>query len=106
MRADVQTVWQLRGWEQSDKADSNDSVQLSRVDGDKAPKWKDVHYKQDGKHRLGYNPATETREVSQEDFEAVRASGKGKQKDNGKHFERHGGDRAILRRQHKLMAKL
>ena len=70
---------------------------MSRADGKGVPEWKEIEHKQDGKHRLGYNPATETRDVSQEDFEAVIASGnKDKGSDNHTQFQRKGGDRAAL----------
>ncbi len=70
---------------------------MSRADAKAIPEWKEVEHKQDGKHRLGSNPATETREVSQEDFEAVRASGKRHNEANDRtQFDRVGGDRAAL----------
>jgi hypothetical protein len=70
---------------------------LSRADAKAIPEWKEVEHKQDGKHRLGYNPATETRDISQEDFEAARASGKRHKEANDlTQFIRKGGDRAAL----------
>jgi hypothetical protein len=73
--------------------------ELSRADKDSIPQWKEVEHRQDGKHRLGYNPATETKEISREDFEAVRASGKASGEVKGlDQFPRKGGDRAALAR--------
>ncbi|KIV86036.1 hypothetical protein PV11_01677 [Exophiala sideris] len=103
-----QTVWSLRGWtDTGGKAaksafsyqSSTTTFELSRADSKSIPEWKDVQYKQDGKHRLGYNPATEDREISYEDFEAVCAVRKrnSTQKD-WNHFRRKGGDRAALAR--------
>ena len=72
---------------------------LSRVDGKDIPKWKDVEHMPDGKHRLRYNPAAETKEISQEDFDSVRASGKRKTEAAKRNrFKRRGGDRAALAR--------
>jgi hypothetical protein len=72
---------------------------LSRADKNSVPQWKDVEHRQDGKHRLGYNPAAETKEISREDFEAVRASGDTSSKvDDLERFSRKGGDRAALAR--------
>ncbi|KIW59476.1 hypothetical protein PV05_03923 [Exophiala xenobiotica] len=72
-------------------------VELSRADARAVPNWKDVELKQEGKHRLGYNPATGYREISQEDFETVRASGKAYNTGtNSIRFRRKGGNRAAL----------
>ena len=72
---------------------------MSRADAKNVPEWKEVEHKQDGKHRLGYNPASETREVSQEDFDGVRASGPPSGRTEKWHsFKRKGGDRAALAR--------
>lgn len=100
-------VWDLRGWSDSKegsgkkgqslyKDKSNRSFELKRSDAKDIPKWKEVEHRQDGKHRLGYNPAKKTKEISQEDFEAVRADGKKKGKGDAPRFERKGGDRAAL----------
>lgn len=94
-------VWALRGW--SDKADTSGkekkrswgSFELSRADGESIPKWEDIKHRQDGKHRLGYNPARESKEISRYLFEGVRAEGKNKPSDSIQ-FERKGGDRVAL----------
>lgn len=71
--------------------------QLRRVDNQDPPKWEDVEHKPDGKYRLGYNPAKETKEISQEDFEHIRATGKGGREGQRKtSFKLRGGDRAML----------
>ena len=106
--ANTSLVWALRGWSPAQGTAENQSsfycrlekghsYVLSRADAGGIPEWKDVEYKQDGKHRLGYNPGTETRDVTQEDFDAVRASGKGyREGDKLALFNRKGGDRAAL----------
>lgn len=46
---------------------------LSRSDGRPALKWSEVENVRDGRERLGYNPAVESRNISREDIENVRA---------------------------------
>lgn len=104
------SVWVLRGWSQTRGIAGKkgrfyytdtrrQAFELSRANGQPVPEWNDVEYKQDGKHRLGYNPATETKEVSQEDIEAVRATGVEHSKTGAwTHFRRVGGDIAALSR--------
>lgn len=96
-------VWDLRGWTDSKagkkarrhyQGKSKQSFELSRVGQADVPKWKDIEYRQDGKHRLRYNPASDTKEISQEDLEAVRAIGKKHQ--SQVKFKKLGGDRAAL----------
>ena len=98
-------MWALRGWSQQTKQEkrlsckgrSSQRFELTRADAQKIPDWKEVEHKQDGKHRLGYNPVTETKDISQEDFEAVRASGRThREVDERTQFKRKGGDRAAL----------
>ncbi len=73
------------------------SFELSRADAKGVPDWKDIEHKQDGRHRLGYNPATETRDISEEDLQAVRASGQGQEgTEYQTHFHRKGGYNAAL----------
>ena len=103
-------MWTLRGWSQVQEAvvserslfhrtDSSQGYELSRADAKDVPKWEEVEHKQDGKHRLGYNPATETREISQEDFDAVRAGpSQSERMEERDSFKRKGGDRAALAR--------
>ena len=81
------------------KAEPGQSFELSRADARAIPEWKEVEHKQDGKHRLKYNPARETKEISQEDFEAMRASGtRHNEAYESIQFDRKGGDRAALGR--------
>ena len=106
----LDAVFVLRGWSHPQgtagrqtglyyHGSSSNRVEISRADGKEIPKWKEVEYRQDGKHRLGYNPASETKDISQEDFEAVRAIRKSpKQADDLVCFKRRGGDRAALAR--------
>ncbi|KAK5065164.1 hypothetical protein LTR84_001000 [Exophiala bonariae] len=102
-------AWALRGWSHSkDSADEEPICALgskhqifkfSRADKKPIPPWKDVEFKQDGKYRLGYNPTVETRSVSQEDLEAVRAAKDGQPKEMWSSlFPRNGGDRYMLAR--------
>lgn len=99
------SVWTLRGWTDSSsgstiyQAPSNKAFTLSRSNEKETPKWKDIEHKQDGKHRLGHNPAKKTQEISSEDFEAVVSSKAKNNKDkNESRFKRRGGDRAALAR--------
>ena len=73
---------------------------LSRFDNKAAPSPKDVEQLNDGRGRLGYNPARESKEISIEDLEAVRA--RKELTDGGASqklpFKRKGGDRAALAR--------
>lgn len=94
-------MWTLRGW--SDQAGGKSSsfsfqnFKLGRADAQDIPKWEDVEHKQDGKFRLRYNPAKETKDTFLEDFEAVRAAGKKRNKIAERlQFKRVGGDRAAL----------
>lgn len=101
-------VWTLRGWSKAQDSTSRDNFQfreaksnrtfeLSRADGKKIPPQEEVEHRQDGKHRLGYNPANQTREISQEDFEAVRAEKTSRWGlSDEPRFDRKGGDRAAL----------
>lgn len=101
-------MWKLRGWSKdaTDKKEglqfrgkSGQNLKLSRADGNSIPDWKEVEHKQDGKHRLRHNPASETKETSHEDFEAVIAEGTStKDSKNRPRFKRSGGDRAALAR--------
>lgn len=94
-----QRVWELRGWAPSDDrpGEMSPGFELSRADSNPIPKWEEVKHKQDGKHRLGYNPAAETKDIFWEDFEAVRAVGRtNPQSNNWVQFKRRGGDRASL----------
>lgn len=104
------SVWALRGWSHAQgKAPrrgtlyywgiGSQSFELSRADAKDIPKWEEVLYRPDGKYRLGYNPAVETREIFQEDLEAVRASGNTHDRTcEWTQFQRKGGDRAALSR--------
>jgi hypothetical protein len=101
--AHYQAVWALRGW--SKASDSKSQSGLKRSDGKSTPKWQDVKHRQDGKYRLGYNPATDSKDIHQEDLDAVKARRKGQDKSKA-FFGREGGDRAVLERQQNMMAKL
>ena len=104
------TVWALRGWSHAQdtaakggvfsyKGEGGRGIELRRADAKAIPDWEDVEHRQDGKHRLGYNPAVETKEITQEDLEAVRGSGKRPRKPGVQtQFDRKGGDRASLSR--------
>jgi hypothetical protein len=98
-----QAVWALRGW--SKASDSKSQSSLKRSDGKSTPKWLEVKHRQDGKYRLGYNPATDSKDIHQEDLDAVKARRKGQGKSKA-FFGREGGDRAVLERQQNMMAKL
>jgi sterol carrier protein 2 len=44
-----------------------------RADGKEAPKAEDVRAEDDGRHRLGYNPALEARSISKKDWDSVKS---------------------------------
>lgn len=46
-----------------------------RIDGEVAPKIEDTKPEEDGRSRLGYNPAEEARSISREDWKSVLAEG-------------------------------
>lgn len=48
-----------------------------RADGKVAPEIEDTTAAEDGRSRLGYNPAEEARSISKEDWESVKASRNG-----------------------------
>lgn len=69
-------VFAQRGWSQSKGSAVQvgaKSYNLKRADGKGIPKWKDIEHKQDGRDRLGYNPANETKDLRDGDFDAVKA---------------------------------
>lgn len=51
-----------------------------RADGKPAPKAEDIKAEDDGRHRLGYNPAVEARSISKADWEAVKSRSGGSSK--------------------------
>lgn len=63
------------------------------MDGQLTPKWEDIEHKQDGRNRVGHNPAIEEREISMEDFEAVRAQ---ETRGSNPDLKSSDGDRAAL----------
>ncbi|KAK3705096.1 hypothetical protein LTR37_013463 [Vermiconidia calcicola] len=80
-------LWQLRGWTQDRSVpgaknclqftmdpdgDAYVTV-LCRADGEPAPSWDTIKYLRDGRERLAHNPAVESKEVSVEDWQAVKA---------------------------------
>lgn len=48
-----------------------------RWDGQDAPKLLDIKPEDDGRQRLGYNPAEEAHSISKADWDSVRAQGLG-----------------------------
>lgn len=47
-----------------------------RLDGQEAPEFDKIRPENDGRNRLGYNPAEEARSISRDDWESVRAHDK------------------------------
>ena len=108
------TVWTLRGWQQNrsggeikqclvvfqERNEMTTVCLLSRFDNKPAPRPKEVGQLNDGRGRLGYNPAQESKEISMEDFEAVRARKELRDERLAEKlpFKRKGGDRAALAR--------
>ncbi|KAF2093625.1 hypothetical protein NA57DRAFT_61331 [Rhizodiscina lignyota] len=80
-------VWRLRGWAHNMPAPPGKDflhstirvdgtayvIVLCRADGKTAPEWKMIEHLRDGRERLGHNPAIQTRDVSFEDWMAVKA---------------------------------
>lgn len=48
-----------------------------RADGRVAPNTDDTRPEDDGRHRLGYNPAEQAQSITLSDWEAVRSQGSG-----------------------------
>ena len=46
---------------------------LCRADGQRVPRWEMIKNLRDGRERLGYNPAQDSKDVSIEDWNAVKA---------------------------------
>lgn len=44
-----------------------------RADGKAAPQIEDTHAEEDGRSRLGYNPAEEARSITKEDWESTKS---------------------------------
>lgn len=51
-----------------------------RLDGASAPKFGDIKPEDDGRARVGYNPAEEARSISRDDWESVIAHENGSSK--------------------------
>lgn len=110
----AKSVWQLRGWAYDRPVpllqncmqfnageDGRTSVViLSRSDGRPAADWRDIRMIRDGRERLGYNPAMETREISREDWDSVRSRVEFRPDDPGTEARLRvkGGDKAALAR--------
>ena len=107
-------VWQLRGWTR-DRAipQTRNCLQytlgpdgsayvtiLCRANGQTAPTWEQVEHVRDGRERLGHNPATGTKDISFEDWQAVKAQDNVISDSIRKrlNFPVKGGDRAALAR--------
>ena len=71
---------------------------LARADGQAAPAFKDVEHRNDGRDRLGYNPAVQQKEITVEDWESVKAREEfsDERAVDKVRFRRKGGDRAAL----------
>ena len=71
---------------------------LSRADRKPAPHWEQNKHLRDGKERLGHNPATEVKDISFEDWQAVKARDEFVPERTGEQLRLpvRGGDRAAL----------
>ena len=110
--AHASIVWQFRGWADGLPMQAHNCLLytsgpreiasiliLSRSDGRAALKWEEVRDVRDGRERLGYNPAVETRSICIEDLEAVRARAHFVPENQSQRaLPRKGGDRAALAR--------
>lgn len=84
---DSLSVWHLRGWTKSRSVPSTKYCLqhnmglggatvvtiYKRLDGKAAPAFNDIKPEDDGRERLGYNPAEEARSITKEEWEAVRS---------------------------------
>lgn len=105
-------VWQFRGWADglplqarncllctSGPHDIASILILERSDGRAALTWEEVRDVRDGRERLGYNPAVETKKICAEDVQAVQApSHFVPENQTQRHLPAKGGDRAALAR--------
>ena len=73
---------------------------LCRSDDQPAPTWEKVEHLRDGRERLGQNPAIETKEITFEDWQAVKARDNFVPESTEKRLKLpvKGGDRAALAR--------
>lgn len=73
---------------------------LCRADGEAAPKWEKIQHLRDGRERLGYNPARDSKDISYEDWLAVKARDNFVPESTSRKLELpvKGGDRAALAR--------
>lgn len=84
-------AWHLRGWTPSRAVkDTRYCLQhnmglggatvvtiYKRLDGSTAPDIADTKPEEDGRSRLGYNPAEEARSITKDDWESVKSYGDG-----------------------------
>ena len=103
-------VWLLRGWTHSDFSMQNclhctmasngtaTATILSRADHRAAPAFEEAKHKNDGRDRLGYNPAIQTKDIAMEDWESVKSRDEFSDERAAQNvrFRRKGGDRAAL----------
>lgn len=110
----ISVVWQLRGWSRNRSVpQTKNCLQytmgpdgsayvtiLCRADSQPAPSWDQVEHLRDGRERLGYNPAMETKETTFEDWQAVKAPDNFVPESTQKQLKLpvKGGDRAALAR--------
>jgi hypothetical protein len=110
----MRSVWQLRGWSHTRAIpQARNCLQytlgpdgtayatvLCRWDGSAAPDWETVKNLRDGRERLGHNPAVESRDISIEDWKAVKARDNfvPEQVPDRLRLPARGGDRAALAR--------
>ncbi|RMZ83431.1 hypothetical protein DV737_g1595, partial [Chaetothyriales sp. CBS 132003] len=87
----AELVWHLRGWATSRQVPGTKYCLqhnmglggatvvtiYKRADGKQAPEPTEIRPEDDGRGRLGYNPAEEARSIRREDWEATKAHGQG-----------------------------
>ena len=73
---------------------------LSRADRKVSPHWEQIKHLRDGRERQGNNPATDVKDISYEDWQAVKAQDEFVPEQTGKQLKLpvKGGDRAALAR--------
>ena len=73
---------------------------ISRARLTPTPKWEEIEHLRDGRERLGYNPALESKDITIEDWRAVKARDEFIPDKTGERLRltAKGGDRAALAR--------
>ena len=110
----VLVVWQLRSWPRDRLVSgAKNCLQyttgpngtayvtvMRRADGKFTPRFEEIRHLRDGRERLGHNPALENKDITLEDWQAVKARDEFVLDQTGERLRlsKKGGDRAALAR--------